>query len=190
MVLATDYFVYENYDHGKDNGSKGSICGKEAGTIHVYPKGHPIENFWPTARTFSHKMDGFVAPLSPADITRLGSADQKILFYVSGVSIPCTGTAVKASPRNILNILFAYQILRDNTVHWTLNSTIDAQAAIKKAILRSNVGKGIGNAVFTVIGFPISLLMAKRSIEEATIKAETLPAMEVLKRFVQKNAKR
>ncbi len=99
------------------------------------------------------------------------------------------GTETVAS-NCLQNILFAYQTLRDNTVHWTLDSTIDAQAAIKKTILRSNIGTGIGNAVGTVIAFPISLLWAKSSVKEATIKAETLPAMEVLKRFVHKNAKR
>lgn len=187
MVLAADYFVSENYDHGKGDGSKGCIFGKEAGTICVYPKGHTIEKFWPASRAFSHKMDGFVAPLSSADITRLGSTDQKRLFYVHGVYMP--GTRIGGSHCH-QNILFAYQILRDNTVHWTLSSTIDAQVAIKKAILRSNIGMGIGLAVGAVITFPISLLGAKHFVKEATIKADTLPAMEVLKYFVQKNAKR
>jgi len=186
--LATDYFVSENYDHGKGDGIKVCILGKEAGIIHVDPMVHAIDKFWPAARVFSHKMEVFVAPLSSADITRLYSTDQKILFCVHGVYMPGAGTVVDSNC--FQNILFAYQILRDNTVHWTLNSTIDAQAAIKKANLRSNIGTGIGNAVATVIAFPISLFWAKRSVEEATIKAETLPSMEVLKHFVQKNAKR
>lgn len=185
--MATEYFVSEHYDRGKGDGSKGCIFGKEVYAIRVHPKGHPVEKFWPDARAFSHKMDGFIAPLSSADITRLGSTDQKILFYVHSVWIPGTETVASNC---LQNILFAYQTLRDNTVHWTLNSTIDAQAAIKKTILRSNIGTGIGNAVGAVIAFPISLLWAKSSVKEATIKAETLPAMEVLKRFVQKNAKR
>lgn len=186
--MATDFFVSEYYDHGKGDGSKGRISGNEAGIIHVHPKGQPIDKFWPAARAFSHNREVFVAPLSSADITRLGSTDQKILFCVSGVYMPGTGTVVHTNC--FQNILFAYQILRDNTVHWTLNSTIDAQAAIKKANLRSNIGRGIENAVFTVIAFPISLFLAKRSVEEASIKAETLPSMEVLKHFVQKNVKR
>jgi hypothetical protein len=185
--LATDFFVSENYDNGNGDGRKGCIVGKEAGSIHVYPRGQPIEKLWPAARALSHKRDGFVAPLSSADITRLGSTDPKILFYLPGVYMPGSRTVVDS---NCQNILFSYQMLRDNTVHWTLNSTIDAQAAIKKAILQSNIGTGIENAVVTLIAFPISLFRAKRSVEECTIKAETLPTMEVLKHFVQKNAKR
>ena len=186
--MATDFFVSENYDHGKGDGSKSCIFGKEAGIIHVDPQRHTIEKFWPAARVFSHKSEAFVAPLSSADITRLGSTDQKILFYVYGVYMPGAETIVNSY--SFYNILFAYQILRDNMVHWTLNRTIDAQGAIKKANLRSNIGTGIGNVVATVIAFPISLLWAKRSVEEATIKAQTLPSMEVLKDFVQKNSKR
>jgi hypothetical protein len=186
--LATEYFVSEYYDNGTGHGGKGSIVGEEAGAIRVSLKGWSIEKLWPDARVFSHELNSFVAPLSSADITRLGSTDQNILFYVSHVWMHVT--EVWASDSSLRDILFAYQTLRDKTVHWTLNSTIDAQAAINKAILRSNIRSGIQNALFTVIALPGSLFLAKRLVQDATIKAETLPAMEVLKRFVQKHAKR
>lgn len=185
--MVTEYFVSEFYDHGRCDGSKGCMFGKEADAIQVRPKGEPIEKFWPDARTFSHNRAEFVAPLSSADIARLSTAEKKILFYLSGVWMPGTETI---GSNSLKNILFAYQTLQDNNVYWTLKSTADAQAAIKKSVLRSNIGTGVGNAIGTVILFPISLFWAKSSVQEATVKAETLPAMEVLKRFVQESAKR
>lgn len=185
--MTTDYFVSESYIHGTGYENKGLIFGKEAGIIKIHPNGHSIEKFWPSARVFSNKIEGFAAPLSSDDITRLSSMDQKILFYVTGVNMP--GAETVGSYR-LSNILFAYQILRDKNIHWTLNNISDAQVAIKKSILRSNIGKGVGNAVVTVVTFPISLLWAKRSMEESTIRAKVLPSMEELKSFVQKYAKR
>ena len=190
-VLATDYYyASEFYNLGNGDGRKGSICGKEVGSIHVCQKGFlPIENFWPAARFLTLKGEGFVTPLSSADITRLGSTDHKRIFYVQGVYMPGTGTVIN-SHSSFLNFLFAYQTLRDNTVHWTLSNTIDAQAAIKNAILRSNIGHGIGNAVVTVVTLPLSLFFAKALFKQDYTKAETLPSMEVLKQFVQQHAKR
>lgn len=183
--MASDFFASEDYDHGK------SCIGKEAGIIDVYQKGCAIEKFWPAARVFSHERELFVAPLSSADITRLGSTDQKILFYVHGVRMLGIGNVVDPDMRNIL---FAYQILRDNTVHWTLSSTIDAQTAFNKAHTKYKVKIGTRNlvcaAVAIVLVGPFAVPAIKGSLQQAKEKAEILPSMENLRHFVKKYAHR
>ncbi len=180
--MKSDFYFHDACNGIIKNELFQGITAELIGPIRFDKKGKAAGEFLPNTRTLYHNRDQFISQLSNDDIHRLQSISPKVFFSFK-VIVPGTKTA----EHHEKNILFAYKILDENIVYWTLKSTKEFEIEINKRINKSNTLNSIKNFLIFFISFPLSLFFCKKLFKDDVNKSIKLPTVEKLDKFIKES---